>query len=79
MALTLRLLINISPDGTIYAIYPDPEERMEYARIKTMGSFKWARDSYLQRTFLLGKSRSVQPRWQTFASERGKSFRYRGN
>ncbi|MEN8221152.1 MAG: hypothetical protein ABFS56_33340, partial [Pseudomonadota bacterium] len=27
-------LINISPDGSIYAIYPDPEERMEYARIK---------------------------------------------
>ncbi|TGO02838.1 hypothetical protein PN36_18255 [Candidatus Thiomargarita nelsonii] len=27
-------LINISPDGTIYAIYPDPEERMEYARVK---------------------------------------------
>ncbi len=27
-------LINISPDGTIFAIYPDPEERMEYARVK---------------------------------------------
>ncbi len=26
-------LINISPDGTLYAIYPDPEERMEYARV----------------------------------------------
>lgn len=27
-------LINISPDGTIYVIYPNPEEGMEYARIK---------------------------------------------
>ena len=27
-------LINISPDGTIFAIYPDPDERMEYARVK---------------------------------------------
>jgi hypothetical protein len=27
-------LINISPDGSIYAIFPDPEERMEYARVK---------------------------------------------
>jgi len=27
-------LINISPDGTIYAIYPDPDEGMEYARVK---------------------------------------------
>jgi hypothetical protein len=27
-------LINITPDGSIYAIYPDPEERMEYARVK---------------------------------------------
>jgi len=27
-------LINISPDGSIYAIYPDPDERMEYALIK---------------------------------------------
>jgi len=27
-------LINITPDGSIYAIYPNPEEGMEYARVK---------------------------------------------
>jgi hypothetical protein len=27
-------LINITPDGSIYAIYPNPEEGMEYAHLK---------------------------------------------
>ncbi len=27
-------LINISSDGSIYAIYPNPEERLEYARVR---------------------------------------------
>ena len=28
-------LINISPDGTIFSIFPDPDERMEYARVNS--------------------------------------------